>query len=102
MRVTHKRLSSQGVTVLLNSLRCIVSRENDDWTSWTRAELRAELLAELKSQYLHLHPARLARALETDMQGTSAASLRLLSDLKAISQTPPEGVSASPTSEDNL
>lgn len=32
----------------------------------------------------------------------SAASLRLQSDLKAISQSPPEGVSASPSSEDNL
>ncbi|KAK9825135.1 hypothetical protein WJX81_002732 [Elliptochloris bilobata] len=31
-----------------------------------------------------------------------AASLRLLSDLKAISQSPPEGCSASPTSDENL
>jgi len=33
---------------------------------------------------------------------SSAASLRLLSDLKSIKQEPPEGVSASPVSEDNL
>ena len=44
---------------------------------------------------------RRAVALGQDMHA-SAASLRLLSDLKAISQSPPEGVSASPTSEDNL
>ncbi|KAK9811384.1 hypothetical protein WJX72_002972 [[Myrmecia] bisecta] len=33
---------------------------------------------------------------------STSASLRLLSDLKAISQSPPEGCSASPTSEENL
>ncbi|KAL6768548.1 UBC22 [Auxenochlorella protothecoides x Auxenochlorella symbiontica] len=32
----------------------------------------------------------------------SAASLRLLSDLKAISREPPDGCSASPIAEDNL
>jgi ubiquitin-conjugating enzyme E2 A len=34
--------------------------------------------------------------------GQSASTLRLLSDLKAISQEPPDGCSASPQSEDNL
>ena len=32
----------------------------------------------------------------------SAASLRLMSDLKAISNSPPEGCSASPCSDENL
>ncbi|BDA45069.1 Ubiquitin-conjugating enzyme E2 2 [Coccomyxa sp. Obi] len=36
------------------------------------------------------------------MGSSSAACLRLLSDLKAITQEPPEGCSASPTSEENL
>lgn len=36
------------------------------------------------------------------MSAGSAASLRLLSDLKAISHQPPAGCSASPSSEDNL
>lgn len=36
------------------------------------------------------------------MGTSSAACLRLLSDLKAITQEPPEGCSASPTSEENL
>jgi hypothetical protein len=40
---------------------------------------------------------------ETSLMGsTTAACLRLLSDLKAITQEPPEGCSASPTSEENL
>lgn len=34
--------------------------------------------------------------------GQGAAQLRLQSDLKSISQEPPEGCSASPTSDDNL
>lgn len=34
--------------------------------------------------------------------GSTPAMLRLLSDLKAIKQEPPEGCSASPASEDNL
>eukprot|EP00891_Asterochloris_glomerata_P007567 jgi/Astpho2/7567/Aster-02473 len=33
---------------------------------------------------------------------TSPAALRLMSDLKQISTVPPEGISASPTSDDNL
>ncbi len=33
---------------------------------------------------------------------SSAATLRLLSDLKSIKQEPPEGCSASPVSDDNL
>lgn len=33
---------------------------------------------------------------------TTPAQLRLMSDLKAIQQQPPEGVSASPLSDDNL
>jgi hypothetical protein len=33
---------------------------------------------------------------------TTAAQLRLLSDLKSIQQSPPEGVSASPLSDDNV
>lgn len=33
---------------------------------------------------------------------TTASQLRLLSDLKAIQQSPPDGVSASPLSDDNL
>ena len=33
---------------------------------------------------------------------STAASLRLMADLKAISQEPPDGCSASPTSEENL
>ena len=32
----------------------------------------------------------------------TAASLRLMADLKAISQEPPDGCSASPASEENL
>lgn len=36
------------------------------------------------------------------MGSSGAACLRLLSDLKAITQEPPEGCSASPTSEENL
>mmetsp|Transcript_40360 Transcript_40360/g.67641 ORF Transcript_40360/g.67641 Transcript_40360/m.67641 type:complete len:157 (+) Transcript_40360:199-669(+) len=35
-------------------------------------------------------------------RNVTASSLRLMSDLKAISQDPPEGVSASPQSDDNL
>ena len=34
--------------------------------------------------------------------GTSMANLRLLSDLQSVKRTPPEGVSASPVSEENL
>ena len=33
---------------------------------------------------------------------TNAATLRLMSDLRAIKQDPPQGCSASPSSEDNL
>ena len=33
---------------------------------------------------------------------STAAQLRLLSDLKAVQQSPPEGVSASPLSDDNV
>ncbi|KAJ1619877.1 ubiquitin-conjugating enzyme/RWD-like protein [Pavlovales sp. CCMP2436] len=36
------------------------------------------------------------------MSGTTMANLRLLSDLKAVRLTPPEGVSASPVSDENL
>ena len=36
------------------------------------------------------------------MASTSAAQLRLMSDLKAIKQTPPAGCSASPLSDDSL
>ena len=33
---------------------------------------------------------------------TTASQLRLMSDLKAIQQSPPDGVSASPLSDDNV
>ena len=36
------------------------------------------------------------------MASSSASNLRLMSDLKTMKQSPPEGVSASPIGDDNL
>ena len=49
-----------------------------------------------------LHPVgKVPKAVPVQFMST-AAHLRLLSDLKAISREPPDGCSASPVSDDNL